>query len=628
MITATLRSERNLTRNWLLVAIGLVLAFPFAPDCRAQEAGIFYSTLYAKTMEPQRLSHFAGDATAWYWEDVNGDGLDDAVAYFGHGERAGQWWAALSNGKAFGVPKRLRQESAPAGEQHDLTGDVNGDGALDMISFDKSMGNWSVALAKNGRFEKPAEWRQDFGRDADFGFVCDVDGDGRDDIGYHDDSTWYVSYSCGEGFGDYRHRWITGLGQHDFVRGRNKQNPPPVVAYLTGSIDGQCGWACIVDAWGRWFAVSNPERKTTLNLATQNTYVAWRCSYLPQIPGHEGTYDSGNPAVHDTQIKMLDDAGFTFVTMDITNGHHQWVDSRAHRFFESVRRWNREREPGQHKIHVNIALGRTRGVEGEEAFFEKLNLECKRAWHEFYLPYQDVYYQLDGKPLVIHMISNGLRDGYYKRLEQWNGEREYIDKVTCRWMTGWGGCTEQRANFFGWDVRDKFGNPYHPEMMPVMPGFWNGGNFVHREGGDFYRSQWMRVLKHQPKSVWVNSLNETWEHTSVEPAYMFNDREPHDGITLWTDAYGQRMDDFYWVMTRQYMKLFMENALYEGTYFQEYIRDGHYGHIYKAMPQGFIRQDAVPRQAPVLLLPPNFKKDFAGKIITGQSDWQQALMAK
>jgi hypothetical protein len=396
---------------------------------------------------------------------------------------------------------------------------------------------------------------------------------------------------------------------------------------LTGPIGGADAWACAVDGFGRWFAVNNPQRGRTFDMTAENTYVAWRCSYLPQIPGHEGTYDSGEAAVNDVQIQMLHDAGFTYVTMDITNGQHHWVDSRAKAFIERLRHWNRNLKPGQHEIYVNIALGRTRDVGPEDAFFEKLNLECKRAWEEYYLPYKDVYYHLHGKPLVIHMISNGLKEGWYRNIDSWSGDRTYIDRMTNRWMTGWGGCTSERANFYGWDVREKFGNPIHPEMMPVMPGFWNGGNFVHRENGEFYRSQWMRVIKHLPESVWVNSLNETWEHTSVEPAYMFNPREPHKGITLWTDLHGDRMDDFYWVMTRQYMKLYMDNTLHEGTYFQEHS-DGGPRPIYKVTADGFVVQQAPPHKAPVLLLPEGFRESFSGKILPARTPWREALKSE
>ena len=83
---------------------------------------------------------------------------------------------------------------------------------------------------------------------------------------------------------------------------------------------------------------------------------------------------------------------------------------------------------------------------------------------------------------------------------------------------------------------------------------------------------------------------------------------------MWTDAYGDRMDDFYWVMTKQYMKMYMDGALYENTYLQEYITEGKYGPIYKATKNGFVPQGNKPHQAPILLMPADFIKSFKGQI--------------
>ncbi|MEM9185110.1 MAG: FG-GAP-like repeat-containing protein [Planctomycetota bacterium] len=692
-----------------------VVSFGPAAVSSAKQAGVFYSTLYAKTLEPQLIDGFAGDASHWFLRDVNGDGRDDAVAYY---SVARAWRVALAGDAGLAAPRRYGGSMRDASGRVVLMGDVNGDGRhdtcrvsprsrrwyvgvagetrftkpvafgakspadatgffladvngdgmhdavcvvssggseewfvglsagdrfraftrwgrrpthnadqrfladvngdrrADAVAFYQEAGRWSVALAAEDRFAPAQDWLLGFGGDGETAFVCDVDRDGKMDAGCHRAGTWRVAHSGGDSFRPNPRVWISGFGERDPERVRDKQNPPPVVAVLTGSISGGSSCACFVDGFGRWFAASNPSRSDTLAMEQHNTWVSWRCSYLPQTPGHEGVYDSGDPAVQDAHIKMLHDAGFTYITLDITNGRHAWVDDRAHNMFESVRRWNRRLGPGQHRMQAHVALGRTRGVEGEDAFFDKLDRECRRAWEEFYLPYKDIYYKIEGKPVVIHMISNGLKHGYYERLAKWGGgERRYIGKVACRWMTGWGGCTAERKNFYGWDVSEKFGNPVHHEMMPVMPGFWNGTSYVDREGGDFYRSQWVRVIEHQPNSVWLNSFNETWEHTSVEPAHMFNSRQPHEGITAWTDLRGERMDDFYWLMTTGYMKLFMDNTLVSGSYVQERRPDGRgYGPVFRVGARGFSRQRTPPRRAPVLLLPAGFLNSFSGRV--------------
>ncbi|HOM61898.1 MAG TPA: LamG domain-containing protein [Anaerohalosphaeraceae bacterium] len=683
----------------------------------ARNAGIFYSTLYAKTMEPLRISNFGGNATGWFLRDVNGDNQDDAVVYYGKGSSLGQWHVALSNGTVFIHPAVWLADSGALQRMKPLMGDVNGDGKQDAVLFDPLLGRWKVAFSNGSGFEPPVQftegngvgssdqfladvngdgkddavivfpnweggkwyvglsnginsfdsftpWITSFGSGSSQRFVGDVNGDGADDAltcvystgvwtvalanpaaqqfgtpsvwatafgnftaenwppamdggGVYDidgdgasdivyaaaeEGEWWVAYSDRTKFGPYEHRWITGLGTVDSVN-RAKQNPPPVVSFLGGSISENCGYACIVDEWGRWFAVNNPQKNRTLQLATENTYVAWRCSYEPQLPGYEGTYDSGDPVINDLQIQMIHDAGFTYIMFDITNGVHDWVDSRAKAFMSRVRRWNQTISPHQHKIYVTIALGQTRQISDYSQYFAQLESEARRAWTEWFLPYSDVWYYLDGKPMVVHMQDTANGD-LYKQLPTYTGTRTYIDRFTNRWMD------IPEANSYGWVVPPA--NPYHPEMMPVQPGFWNSWTYYDRENGNRYRNHWRRVIEYQPESVFVVSFNETWEHNSVEPSYMFNTRQPHPGITMWTDAYGERMDNYYWEMTKQYMKLYMEGTLPEGTYFQEYISDGQYGPIYKVHPDGCIKQNQPPHQSPVLLVPTGFLDSVYG----------------
>ena len=172
--------------------------------------------------------------------------------------------------------------------------------------------------------------------------------------------------------------------------------------------------------------------------------------------------------------------------------------------------------------------------------------------------------------------------------------------------------TKDKPNTYGWIVPGKYGNEVHPEMMPVMPGFWNGLTLNKREGGEQYRTQWLKVLENDPASVWVNSFNETWEHTSVEPSRLMADQFlAHPGIGgPWTDHYGNRYDRFYWDMTVQYNRLYMDNILFDGSYLQEKDNE----QIYKVTQDGFIKQNAYPVMAPVLLVPKGFISTFDGKI--------------
>ncbi|WP_344980098.1 FG-GAP-like repeat-containing protein [Compostibacter hankyongensis] len=544
--------------------------------------------------------------------DINGDRKADLLVYQG----AGKWVTALSTGHGFGIPYPLASGFG-ADEETRIVGDVNGDGKADLITGDFSSGTWKVALSDGKQCSGEAVWATGLTGSKIFGDkqdsrppVCmmyDIDKDGRDDLICWDKNgacSWSAAYSTGKGFGPPQ-TWVA-----NFLHGEHKNNIPDAGFGMPGSPDGKKAAVMIVSG-GKWLGLEYPGRGKTADPALIDTWEAWGNDYIPD----GGTYDSGDPAVNDRQIRQIHDAGFTYVTLDITNGSNAWVDNRARQFMERLRYWNRHLKPGDHKMYANISLGITRGIEGEDAFFNRLNQECKRAWEEFYLPFKDLYYLLKGKPLVIHMITTGWK--YVKDIDTWKGDRAYIDKITCRWMDGTqSGASGEKSNCYGWVIPEKYGNVADPEMMPVMPGFWNGLTFVGREDGDFYRSQWMRVIQYAPRSVWVNSFNETWEHTAVEPSHHVIDRFVANPLFTkpWSDHYGNRMDDFYWIMTRQYNRLFMDNVLLQGTYFQEYGDST----IFRATATGFIKQTAWPVKAPVLLLPEGFRKTFKGKIVDPQ----------
>ena len=134
--------------------------------------------------------------------DVNGDGRDDAVL-FTQGPDA-DVFTAQSTGAAFG----------PAVKGHDFfsvngeiprTGDVNGDGRADIITFTRgSAADVYVALSTGTGYGPSAKWHDFFAVDAEYPEVGDVNGDGLTDIitftrGSAADV--YVALSTGTGFG-------------------------------------------------------------------------------------------------------------------------------------------------------------------------------------------------------------------------------------------------------------------------------------------------------------------------------------------------------------------------------------------------------------------------------------------
>ena len=83
-------------------------------------------------------------------------------------------------------------------------------------------------------------------------------------------------------------------------------------------------------------------------------------------------------------------------------------------------------------------------------------------------------------------------------------------------------------------------------------------------------------------------------------------------LVPWNDYYGQRMNDFNWVMTQQYSRLFMYKELFKNSYLQEYKSDSIY--VVKDSSIDY-SGTAMPHMAPVLVVPRKFISNFKGTVI-------------
>lgn len=556
-------------------------------------------------VDPELWSTDSGAGSSrQFLADVNGDGYDDAIIYF-HAGLVGKWYVGLSDGySSFGVFSPWITEFGHTADEHFL-GDVDGDGKADAVCFQRNSGSWQVASSDGQHFINRGTWKTDFGRNAEESFVYDVDGDGKVDISYHINGEWWVSYAQDEAFSDVDHQWLSGHRPATMVSRGNKPAPQ---ACMIGRIQLGEAVACVVSA-DEWLCLGNANKSATIAAPEVDTWEAWGNPYTPAI----GRYDAGDLQILDQQLKKIHDAGFTYIMFDITNGANKWVDGRALKVIERIQHWNANLSGNQHKLFFCIAMGSSRGFNDADAA-ARCEYESKRTWEEFYEPYKEAYYFQDGKPLLIHFVEfPANRTSILKN----QAVMPFFRHFTVRWMFNEVKDQPEYRNTYGWPLVYKGANPVGDEVMAVSPGFWNGvGNLpdIAREQGDFYRSLWVRVLQYNPQSVWVNSFNESWEHTAVEPARL--DAEiaaAHpDILQVWSDYYGEPMDDFYWVMTKQYNRLFMYGQLFEGAYLQENGSEELF----------VVQRDSVvsyghqrPRMAPVLLVPKGFLSRFKGNVI-------------
>ncbi len=96
-------------------------------------------------------------------------------------------------------PKSLWNKILP------LLGDFNGDGIVDIGTYNRDTGRWAVALSNASGFGSLTEWLNDFGASTDWQYVNgDFNGDGRTDIAIFNQSSgdWRVGTSSGVGFSD------------------------------------------------------------------------------------------------------------------------------------------------------------------------------------------------------------------------------------------------------------------------------------------------------------------------------------------------------------------------------------------------------------------------------------------
>ncbi|WP_407566837.1 FG-GAP repeat domain-containing protein [Polymorphospora sp. A560] len=199
-------------------AIGTIGGTPtdFTGDGRDDIVTFTHGSLADVYVSTSTGSGFAGTSVKWndffglsgettLTGDFNGDGRDDIVT-FTHGSLA-DVHVALSTGGGFAGASKWHDWFSPRAEIA-AVGDFNGDGRDDIATFTRGTTNdVYIALSNGSAFiGTEQKWHDFFGLNGEFPAVGDVNGDGRDDIivftqGPNTLADVYVALSTGSGFG-------------------------------------------------------------------------------------------------------------------------------------------------------------------------------------------------------------------------------------------------------------------------------------------------------------------------------------------------------------------------------------------------------------------------------------------
>ncbi|MFG1685586.1 FG-GAP-like repeat-containing protein [Nonomuraea sp. NPDC049269] len=179
--------------------------------------------------------------------DFNGDGKEDIVT-FTH-NASGDVYVALSTGSGFAGTSVKWHDYFSIGGETPLTGDFNGDGKDDIVTFTHgAAADVYVALSDGTKFGTSAKWHDWFAPTGEIPAVGDFNGDGKDDIAtftHNATADVYVALSTGTGFTGTSVKWhdfFAPAGEFPAVGDVNGDGKDDIIVFTQGS-SGDVYWA-------------------------------------------------------------------------------------------------------------------------------------------------------------------------------------------------------------------------------------------------------------------------------------------------------------------------------------------------------------------------------------------------
>lgn len=248
---------------------------------------------------------------------------------------------------------------------------------------------------------------------------------------------------------------------------------------------------------GTWFTVwwTKPDEPT------YDFHWFKECRLKPVDYGYYASNDEDYLASAFARIKNI---GIDFLVLDDTNGH--WND------YGLIRRnmwacFDKASRMGDKAPQIAIATGdpvRNEDYAGQQKEFD--------AYYEMVEKYPEVFYQYEGKPLLLMYVAH-VPDARYA---------DNQDRFTLRYGTGYISWQNRSADTTLYTTQGNWGwvwdmqNP-GTEIMGVQAGYNKPHHaFVARENGAHYIAQWLEAIKANPKVIMLPSYNDHCEETGWE----------------------------------------------------------------------------------------------------------------